>query len=87
MIVYKNKSALKINPILYGVMVLASMLQFFAFKDLMWGVISLNLALIFDPFNPKQTWNDRPSWQRTWLIVHVTAGIGILVFLALQKIW
>ncbi|MCC5928902.1 MAG: hypothetical protein JJU28_06625 [Cyclobacteriaceae bacterium] len=84
---YRSKSALRFNPLLYAALVLVSLLHFFVFNDFMSGVITLNLALAFDPFYQKQTWSERPLWQRTWLIVHVCFGIGILFFLAAQKIW
>ncbi len=35
----------------------------------------LGIALAFDPFDQKQPFNERPTWQKAWLIVHL-----ILVF-------
>ena len=35
------------------------------------GAISLGVALAFDPFNPNQTWKERPLWQKATLIVHL----------------
>ncbi len=42
------------------------------------------IALVFDPFDQKQSWKDRPLWQKVWLIIHlaITAiffgyGVGI----------
>jgi hypothetical protein len=32
---------------------------------------SFAIALIFDPFDPEQKWNDRPTWQKAILIIHL----------------
>jgi hypothetical protein len=34
-------------------------------------VIQFGIALVFDPFNQNQKWNERPLWQRAWMIVHL----------------
>lgn len=36
----------------------------------------LGIALAFDPFNQQQPFNERPTWQKVWLIVHL-----VLVFI------
>lgn len=36
------------------------------------------IALAFDPFDQKQSWKDRPNWQKIWLIVHL--AIAALLF-------
>ena len=41
------------------------------------ATIYLGIALAFDPFNTEQPWNERPMWQRAWLIVHL-ACIALL---------
>jgi hypothetical protein len=38
--------------------------------------------LVFDPFDPQQTWKERPVWKKTWLIVHLAIvaalfGLGV----------
>jgi hypothetical protein len=37
----------------------------------MQAVSSFGIALAFDPFDQEQKWNDRPTWQKTVLIVHL----------------
>lgn len=32
---------------------------------------SLGIALAFDPFDTEQKWNDRPTWQKAVLIIHL----------------
>jgi hypothetical protein len=31
-------------------------------KDYVQAAASLGIGLAFDPFNPEQKWNDRPTW-------------------------
>ncbi len=35
------------------------------------AVINLGIALIFDPFDTTVRWNDRPIYQRVWLLAHL----------------
>lgn len=35
----------------------------------------LGIALAFDPFDQNQPFNERPTWQKVWLVVHL-----VLVF-------
>lgn len=35
------------------------------------AAIHMGIALAFDPFNPNQTWKERPLWQKAALIVHL----------------
>lgn len=50
----------------------------------MQATASLGIALAFDPFNQQQKWNDRPTWQKAVLFVHLAFvaamfgfGIGV----------
>lgn len=36
------------------------------------------IALAFDPFNPKQSWKERPLWQKLWLGVHLILVFSLL---------
>ena len=51
-------------------------------KDYIKAAGHLAIALAFDPFNQEQKWNERPTWQKAVLIIHViivavTIGLGI----------
>lgn len=76
----------QLGPIFYGLLVGITFMQWLYFKDLTNAAIAFNLALAFDPFNQNQKWVDRPLWQRAWLVVHVTIGIGLIVGLAIIKV-
>ena len=57
-------------------------------KDYSSAVTNLGIALAFDPFNQDQPWNERPIWQRAWLIVHlacVALLFGFMVGLGDKK--
>lgn len=48
-----------------------------------WAVSSFGIALIFDPFDGSVKWQNRPKYQKIWLLAHLTillAGFAILVF-------
>ena len=40
-------------------------------KDYMQAASSMGIALVFDPFNTDQNWNERPTWQKAILIIHL----------------
>ncbi len=44
------------------------------------SVIYFGLALVFDPFDTKQKWDDRPMWQRTVLIIHLVAILALIAW-------
>jgi hypothetical protein len=48
----------------------------------MQATASLGIGLAFDPFNPEQKWNERPTWQKVVLLLHLAFvaalfGLGI----------
>ncbi len=38
---------------------------------------ALGVGLVFDPFDPHQTWKERPLWNKVWLFVHLTVVAGL----------
>jgi len=71
-------SSTKINRIMYGLFVAMSMYFLIANKDYGTAMSNLGIALIFDPFDSKVLWTNRPIWQRAWLIVHVVIVFTLL---------
>ena len=47
------------------------MYQAFFTKDYMQSAASLGIGLAFDPFDTEQKWNDRPTWQKAILFLHL----------------
>ncbi len=72
------------NKYLYIGFLLLGIYQALFTKDYMQSAASLGIALAFDPFNKDQKWNDRPTWQKAVLIIHLALvaamfgfGIGV----------
>ena len=61
----------KINKFLYIGFLLLGLFQAFFSKDYMQATASLGIGLAFDPFSQEQKWNDRPTWQKAVLIIHL----------------
>ena len=59
------------NIFLYIGFVLVGLFQAIFSKDYMQAASSLGIALAFDPFDPEQKWNERPTWQKAVLIIHL----------------
>ncbi len=59
---------------------LLGLYQAFFSKDYMQSAASLGIGLAFDPFNPEQKWNDRPTWQKAILIIHLALVAAMLGF-------
>ncbi|NBU91116.1 MAG: hypothetical protein EBS12_06690, partial [Flavobacteriia bacterium] len=59
------------NKFLYIGFLLLGLFQAIVSKDYMQATASMGIGLAFDPFNPEQKWNDRPTWQKAVLIIHL----------------
>jgi hypothetical protein len=52
--------------------------------DYDWTFTNMGIALVFDPFNPSVKWQQRPMYQKVWLLVHLAltfAGLFYILFL------
>lgn len=70
------------NKFLYLGFLLLGLYEAIFTKDYVKAAGHLGIALAFDPFDTEQKWNDRPSWQKIVLIIHlamvaVVFGVGI----------
>jgi mannose/fructose/N-acetylgalactosamine-specific phosphotransferase system component IIC len=68
------------NKFLYVGFVLVGIFQALFSKEYMQAVSSFGIALAFDPFDQEQKWNDRPTWQKTVLIVHLALVAALFGF-------
>jgi hypothetical protein len=68
------------NKYIYAFFVLVS-IYYIVQKDYGMAVVQLGIALVFDPFNPNQPWNERPIWQRGWLIFHLACVASLFGFM------
>ncbi len=73
-----------INRSMYGAFVLFSIYYLFMGKDLGDAMSNLGIALIFDPFDQKVTWGNRPFYQRAWLIVHASIVLIMVAYLLIM---
>ncbi len=81
----KNKAqTIQVNRwayILYIVLVV-----YLVFKgDYDWALTNMGIALVFDPFDASVKWQDRPRYQRAWLIVHVAIMVAGFAYIFLIK--
>lgn len=68
------------NKFLYIGFVLVGLFQALFSKDYMQAASSFGIALAFDPFDPEQKWNDRPTWQKAVLIIHLALTAAMFGF-------
>ena len=59
------------NKYLYIGFVVLGIYQAIANHDYIQAASSLGIGMAFDPFDQEQKWNDRPTWQKTVLIIHL----------------
>lgn len=69
------------NKFIYGAFVLLTAYYVVFSKDFSNAVATLGIALAFDPFNQEQPWNERPMWQRAWLIIHLACVAALFGFM------
>ena len=76
----QNRLSMKtsFNKFLYIGFVLLGLFQAFFSKDYMQAASSFGIALAFDPFDQEQKWNDRPTWQKAVLFVHLGLAAALL---------
>lgn len=65
----------KFYRFLYGGFVLFGLYYAVFSQNYSDSAMMLGIALAFDPFNQLQPFNERPTWQKAWLMVHL-----VLVF-------
>jgi hypothetical protein len=77
---FKNSTPMKtpFNKFLYlGFIVLGAYQAIFT-QDYVQAASSLGIGMAFDPFDQDQKWNDRPTWQKAVLFIHL--GIVAALF-------
>ncbi|CAN5587440.1 hypothetical protein BH11BAC3_BH11BAC3_06960 [soil metagenome] len=73
------------NKYAYAAFVIVAII-FLAMKDYSQSTIFMGLALVFDPFDQTVKFNQRPVWQRVWLIVHLLVSLGLFGWMIAQDI-
>lgn len=70
------------NKYLYLGFLLLGTYQALFNKDYIQASASFGIGLAFEPFDPSQSWNERPTWQKIVLYVHLAIvaamfGLGV----------
>jgi hypothetical protein len=65
---------------LYISSLLLGLYQAFVNKDYIQAAASLGIGLAFDPFDIEQKWNDRPTWQKAVMIIHLALVAALFGF-------
>lgn len=65
---------------LYIGFIVLGLYQAFSTKDYMQAAASMGIGLAFDPFNTEQKWNDRPTWQKAILLIHLSIVAALFGF-------
>ena len=73
------------NRLMYAGFVLISLYFLAVPGDMGTAMSNLGIALIFDPFDHRVTWAQRPFYQRAWLLVHVALVFALLGFVLIAK--
>jgi hypothetical protein len=77
------KQSINVNRITYILYLI--LVAYLLFKgDLEWAITNLGVAMVFDPFNAKVKWQDRPFYQKVWLIAHLTLTFVGFLYLVLR---
>ncbi|HZH99497.1 MAG TPA: hypothetical protein VEX63_00035 [Flavisolibacter sp.] len=78
-----DKQSIQVNRFTY-ILYLVLVAYLFLKGDIEWAITNLGIALVFDPFDANVKWQNRPSHQKVWLIVHVTLTFVGFLYLILH---
>jgi hypothetical protein len=68
------------NKFLYIGFLLVGIYQAVISKDYIQAAASMGIGLAFDPFDTEQKWNDRPTWQKAVMIIHLALVAAMFGF-------
>ena len=80
-----NKENFKYSRVLYGLFVLLALYFLIFNNQLESAFTNLGIALIFDPFNQSVPFQNRPLYQRFWLIAHLIVLFTLIGFYVVQR--
>lgn len=68
------------NKYLYIGFLALGLYQALVKNDYIQAASSLGIGLAFDPFDTEQKWNERPTWQKSVLIIHLALVAAMFGF-------
>jgi hypothetical protein len=79
-----NAQSTQINR--YAYILFMGLVIYLVFKgDYDWALTNMGVALVFDPFDASVKWQDRPRYQKAWLLIHVAIMAIGFVYIFLMK--
>ena len=78
-----DKQSMQVNRLAYLLYLVLVAYLFFK-GDIEWAIANLGIAMVFDPFAAKVKWQNRPPYQKVWLLVHVTLTFVGFLYLVLR---
>jgi hypothetical protein len=79
----KEKQTIQVSRFTYILYMILVAYLFFK-GDIEWAITNMGIAMLFDPFDTKVKWQDRPLYQRAWLIAHLTLTFAGFLYLILR---
>ena len=79
----ETKQPIFVYSMAYG-MFLLLVIYYFIRGDVENATINMSIALIFDPFDANIKWQDRPLYQRVWLLLHLFLAFAGLLYMLLR---
>jgi hypothetical protein len=80
---HQEKQSNQVNRFTY-LLYLILVAYLFVIGDIEWGFTNLGIALVFDPFDAGVKWQDRPFYQKAWLITHLSLTLAGFLYLILR---
>jgi len=71
----------KLNRIIYGSFIIVALLSMIM-QGYLVTVSLLGLAILFDPFDVKQSWKEKPFWQKAVFVVQ--GMVVVVIFIPLM---
>jgi hypothetical protein len=71
----------KLNRIIYGSFIIVALISMIM-KGYLVTVSLLGLAILFDPFDVKQSWKEKPFWQKAVFVVQ--GMVVVVIFIPLM---
>lgn len=72
------------NPYAYASMMFLALFLFIK-GDYTWAFTNLGIAMVFYPFDTKVKGNNRPFFQKAWLLIHLVITVTALLIMWLIK--
>ena len=75
-----------LNKLAYGAFTLLGIFLYIYNGSVSDGLMYMALALVFDPFDQSVRWNNRPFYQKAWLIAHLVIILAMFVLMIILPV-